>query len=137
MKYGVRMQILQDRLKKEFNKFPEIYEEEDFGIELDDETLTEQNGYVTTKQMVESMINAGERLNDARMLTEPDDDDDPYNPVEYGLSDPVDAAEKIAQNKYFYEQRKKDLESKNRELETKSPVPPAVAEIKKDDDVKI
>jgi hypothetical protein len=95
------------------NKFQtnyELFEVEP--VKMDDELITEQTGYRTTKEIVEGMVMAGERLSDYRH-GELDNFDEEYDekqePAQVYENDPVELENAVQRNVMRYRGKKKEV----------------------------
>ena len=90
------------------NEFP--------AVEVSDELITEQTGYRSTKEIVEGMVLAGQRLSDYRhgMLDnfdeEYDESQEPAYPYEV---DPVDIQDAVERRQVRYRTQKEEVSDDN------------------------
>jgi len=106
-------------------KIPAIHDKysnppEEVKVVMDDEEIAEQTGYRSTKEIVESMMLAGQRLEDYRagLLDQMDEEDDNQLMISPYEQDPVD----IEKNVYMQRQKRLRLEA---ELKAKANPPEA------------
>jgi hypothetical protein len=102
-------------------KFQSNYDHEIFEpVEVDDELITEQTGYRTTKEIVEGMVMAGQRLSDYRhgILDNFDEDyDDEQDPAVVYENDPVELKDAVQRNVMRYRGKKKEVPDVEEETE--------------------
>jgi hypothetical protein len=111
-----------------YNLFEKYFEP----VEVSQEVITEQTGFRSTKEIVESMVMAGQRLSDYRHGILDNYAEDYDEEQEAGVAyerDPVDLADAVQSRQMRFRVGKKEVMDANQEVQESEDAPPNSEEL--------